>query len=141
MKTLSIPIAIFVIAGCASAGPSRDSLMSQGAKPLTGTELKSTVSGAEVSGESLRSVPFRWDLRADGSVSGEATSAREGGSAIAGKWIINDRGQLCYQQVTTTSVVYGTYPWPVGCEDWFKLGADYYAIENGKTMKRSVKKN
>jgi len=119
-------------AGLAGAQSSRDELVAAGAKALTAAELGQALSGAEISGPSYRGNLLRLQVKTNGSISGNYY-VDEGFTVFAsGKWNINEQGQFCFQ----VAIFGGARD--AACEDWFKSGGDYYAIRDGRVLKRSV---
>jgi len=127
----------------ALAQASRDDMLASGAKALSAAELKETLTGAELVGPSVMGTYQRWVLKANGSLEGESRGWISGpaGEGISlyhrGKWTVNEQGQFCVEVQISTS---GFRDTDKGCEDWYQRGTDFYAVRDGKIMKRSVKK-
>jgi hypothetical protein len=66
----------------------------------------------------------------------EASGAK-GEFSFSGKWYVNEKSQFCWEGTWRGS---GNRNYQAGCQDLYKLDADYYTISNGKILKRELKK-
>jgi len=118
----------------ASAPSSRDELMAKGATQLSGTELKLLLSGKQISGPTFDGATLNWTLKSDGSFSGYGQFPN-GRTTHVGTWNINEKGQFCFSNQVSWS---GGSLLDLACQDWFRLGTDFYAIRDGHVLKRQV---
>lgn len=115
------------------AQSSVDELIAKGAKPVGAVELREALSGAQVTGHSFIGKGLQWSLNKDGSLSGWTLWYDDAKHKNSGKWSVNDKGQFCFQLDATSS---GDF----ACQDWLKLGSEYFAVRNGQVLKRTVSK-
>ena len=64
-------------------------------------------------------------------------SGPRGEAVIDGKWYVNEKGQFCWSGTWRGT---GFRSYQEGCQDLYKLGAEYYTISNGQILRREVKK-
>lgn len=120
-------------AGPSSGAHSRQDLESKGAKRLAAGELRPVLTGARVSGDSLRGIAhLEWSLGGDGALNG-TVSSQHGSFTQTGTWNITDDGKLCYAVVGSIAEASAR-----GCQEWYRLGSDHYAVEGARAVKRDV---
>jgi hypothetical protein len=131
----SVAMCILGASSAAIAQSSRDELIAKGAKQLGGAELRQLLSGKKISGPTYDGGALSWTLKSDGSFSGSGQYP-SGSTDHRGTWSVNEKGQFCFQNLVS---------WPggsnrdVACQDWYRLGSDFYAIRDGNVLKREVK--
>ena len=115
-------------------------LIDKGGKKIAKEELSALLKGATVSGVQEGSgAKFSNTLNPDGSVKG--TAVRSGGEQfnLTGKWMVNDKGQLC------SDLTPGWGRHFESCAFFFSLGKAYYASQSdertGAVLLREIKKN
>ena len=121
--------------GASAAGHAQssiDELIAKGAKPVDAAELRETLAGAVIAGPAYRGKEFQWVLNKDGSVSGWTIWTDGAKYENPGKWSVNDKGQFCFRLAEASG--------DAACQDWFKLGSEYFAVRNGQVLKRTVRK-
>ena len=134
MKSRTALLAALLMSGCASEQMGIDSLMSKGAQPVTAAEIRTVVVGAEVAGEGNSGGTLFEVARADGSLGGIGVGT-QGSFNYFGTWWVSDNGDYCFDRKSND------WPWSMkGCERWYRLGSDYYAVRGGVLQKRSVRK-
>ena len=115
-------------------GMSRQDLETKGGKRLAATDLRQSITGALVSGRTPSGRAFVDSaLDANGAVSG-TISNQHGAFAQTGKWSVSEDGKFCY----TVSGVLEAGGNLNACQEWYRLGADLYAVEGTYAMKREV---
>lgn len=59
----------------------------------------------------------------------------QGSFTYFGTWLISDNGDYCFDRKSND------WPWSMkGCENWYRLGADYFAVRGGVLQKRAVRR-
>jgi len=141
-KRIVLTAACVVLTACAEfpsmdAGMSRQDLEAKGGKRLAATDLRQSITGALVSGRSHTGKGGFWDwnLDTDGAVNGTFTHSK-GAFPQTGRWNVTEDGKFCYQVSGSGGAESGGYFG--GCQDWYRLGADLYAVEGTLAMKREV---
>lgn len=119
----------------AGAQPDRESLLAKGAKRVTKAELKAALADAEIAGLAFRGGSIQWRLNGDGTIQGHYYDWRGNETDNVGKWRVSDKGQFCFE-ITSSGGTFRTS----ACQDWLKLGENFYALSDGYAQKRSVKK-
>ena len=114
----------------------REELIAKGAEKLGPADLRALLSGATLSGIAWYGDFYAGNYKPNGVLTATSSSSRWELS-FEGKWHVNDQGQYCWEGIWwgTTGRHHQT-----GCQDFYKLGPDYYTIGSGKIMKREVKK-
>ena len=131
----SAAICVLVATNTARGQSSRDELIAQGAKQLSAAELRQLLSGKEISGPTFGQSTIAWTLKPDGSFSGWGQNM-QGEAQNWGTWNVNDKGQFC---VEGQARWYGGSDQFSGCTEWFRLGSNFYAVRDGRAVKRQVK--
>jgi len=115
-------------------GMSRQDLEAKGGKRLAAADLQQSVTGALVSGSSPSGrACVDWSLDGNGTING-TISNQHGAFPQTGKWSVSEDGKFCYT-VAGAPEAGGNLS---GCQEWFRLGADLYAVEGTSAMKREV---
>lgn len=138
VKPMLLVLAASLVVGCATGGSggSKDSLVAQGATPLSASELRALVVDAEISGYGHSGLGTIYEIdKADGTSSGSVSST-QGMNSFTGTWSIDGSGAYCVDRHGL-----GDYNFrDRACEYWYKLGTDYYAVRGGLAVKRTVKR-
>jgi len=141
-KRIVLAAAYAALTACAGlpsldAGMSRRDLEAKGGKRVAATDLRQSITGALVSGRTLSGKGgfWDWDLGADGAVNGTYTN-QYGAFQQTGKWHVAEDGKFCYAVSGSGSAESGGNLG--GCQEWYRLGADLYAVEGTLAMKREV---
>ncbi len=112
-------------------------LLDMGGKKLSKEELTSTLSGANVSGETREGSSFQSDYKADGSYAGSFVSPQNKRNGTTyGKWTVADNGNVC---LDGTIRLYEVQP-QKSCVFYFKTGDQYYVSPSGSDRGASVSK-
>lgn len=135
LAAFTLAVSGLVASGPARSQTSRDLLIAKGAKALTAVELKRILPGSDIAGAALRGGSIQWTLRTDGSIAGSFYDLTGNGTEVAGTWRIGDKGQFCFR-IQGSGGVYTQS----SCEDWFKLGSNFYAVRDGEAVRRTIKK-
>jgi len=118
------------------AGISRQELEGKGGKRLAASELRQAIAGTLISGRTHSGRAFwEWNLGADGGVNG-TVSWQHGTFPQVGKRHVAEDGKFCYEVAGQGGPESGGQIG--GCQQWYKLGADFYAVEGTHAMKRDV---
>lgn len=134
MKAWNALLPALLMTGCAVEQVRVDDLLAKGAKRLTAPEIRAVIVGSEVSGEGKLGGTLYEVARADGSLSGTGVGT-QGSFSYFGTWSINDNGDYCFARESND------WPWSMkGCERWFVLGSDYFAVRDGVLFRRGTKK-
>jgi len=134
MKAWIAPLAVFLVTGCAVEQMRIEELTAKGAKPLTASEVRAVIVGSEVSGDGKLGGTLYEVAGADGSLGGTGVGT-QGSFTYFGTWSINNNGDYCFSRESRD------WPWSMkGCERWFGLGSDYFAVRDGVLYKRGVKR-
>jgi hypothetical protein len=138
-KRIVLTAVCVVLTACAGlpgvdTGISRQDLEAKGGKRLAAADLRQSITGALVSGRSPSGRAFvDWALDANGAING-TISTQHGAFSQTGKWNVSEDGKFCYT-VNGPPEAGGSFS---GCWDWYRLGADLYAVEGTSAMKREV---
>ncbi len=138
-KRIVLTAACVVLTACAGlpgvdTGMSRQDLEAKGGKPIAAADLQQSITGALVSGRTPNGRAFvDWSLDGNGTISG-TISNQHGAFSQTGKWNVTADGKFCY----TVSGPAESGGNKNGCQGWYRLGADLYAVEGTYAMKREV---
>lgn len=134
MKAWIASLAALLVTGCATEQMGVDALLAKGARPLTSAEVRAAIVGSEVSGEGKLGGTLYEVARADGSLGGTGVGSN-GSFNYFGTWSIDDSSGYCFSRESND------WPWSMkGCEKWYGLGSEYFAVRDGVLQKRSVKR-
>lgn len=97
-------------------------ILDKGGQRLDATELKAFLSGATISGKSMRPpTEFEMNYASDGVANGRIFGIRvDQAPGMTGTWKVDDKGQICVDLMTMT---FGAVK---GCSSYYKLGNVYY---------------
>lgn len=105
-------------------------LLDKGAKRLDAAELKALLTGATVSGMTLRPgsrIGFEVTYASDGKSSGRLWGLHvDAAPGMSGTWTIDEQGQLCTNTVT---MAFGTTS---ACIHFYRLNDAYYAAASNE---------
>ncbi len=134
-----------LVATCAAlaacAGPSggvnsKQDLESKGAQRLAAGELRSALTGSRISGDTLRQRwNIEWSLGSDGALNGSVAN-QYGSFTQTGTWNVTEDGKFCYTVSGSGGPESGGNL--RGCQEWYRLGTDHYAVEGTLVAKRVV---
>jgi hypothetical protein len=135
MKAWNALIAALIVTGCASEQTlNSDTLVSRGGVALDAAQLRGLIVGAEIDGPTGLSnygdVSVDESVGADGSLHGMASDS-QGAISYSGKWSIDDSGRYCFERQFPRAT-------SKGCEQWFKVGSDYFAASGKLAYRRKV---
>lgn len=124
----------------ALAQSSLGELLDGGAKKLPKDTVKSTLSGAQVSGKSVTGASTEYVYKPDGSFSGNLQGSDGWRSGAIGTWNVDDGGKICSEWTLTTR---GTRF--KGCGFLYAKADEYYYVESDSDrsapiFKRVIKK-
>ncbi len=109
-------------------------MASKGGTALTAAQLRALIVGAEIEGLSgggvYGDVTLTEFVGADGSLHGLASDS-QGAINYAGKWSIDDKGRYCFERQFPRLT-------GKGCEQWFKVGPDYFAAGGKMAYRRKI---
>ena len=119
------------VSAAVHAQSSLEELIAKGAKPVDAAELREALSGSEIAGPAFRGEELQWILNKDGSLGGWNLY---GGTKYenSGNWSVNDKGQFCFRLTEASG--------DAACQDWFKLGSEYFVVRSGRALKRTVRR-
>ena len=131
-----------LVCGAALAQNTVAELLAAGGKQLTKEELKTTLSGANVSGPTATGGEWNVDWKADGTLSGTVINPTGRRGSVFGTWTIDDAGLLCRD---ATLRFYESSQLK-DCSPLYKLGDQFYAPAatpaepSTKLLLRSIKR-
>jgi hypothetical protein len=114
-------------------------LLDNGAKRLSGEELRTVLVGTMTSGPSLTGANMLVDVKPNGKASGYITTPR-GPISFLGTWDIADHGKLCVKYQFS-----GNIPDYEGCAYYFLEGEHYFVLpsdadRNATALPRTFKR-
>jgi hypothetical protein len=133
---------IGLISATALAQNNLGELLDMGGKKLSKEELASTLSGANLSGETREGSLFQSDYKADGSYAGSFVSPQtKRNGTTYGKWTVANTGSVCLDGTITLREVQPQK----SCVFYFKNGDQYYispsdSDRGAPVSKRTIKK-
>ncbi len=135
MRVVASTLLCLAVAACTSApkGPQMTlgDLTAKGARKLSGTEVRTLLSGSRMSGESWASgVRFTSMMAQDGTF--EGTTAR--GRTFSGLWTVNEDGQSC------TTFRYDPLGAGSPCVFTYELDGRYYIADRDEPTSRVVER-
>ena len=115
-------------------------LLDGGAKKLPKDAVKSTLSGAHVSGKAVSGADTEYVYKPDGYFSGNLKTSDGWSSGTVGSWTVDESGQLCSEWTLTVNSKKFK-----GCGFLYAMGDELYYVESdsdktAKIYKRVVKK-
>lgn len=116
--------------------PFKDFILMSPAK-LTVEEVKLLLTGATTKGQAAEGGVGTREWKADGNMTGTFQNSF-GYFAIAGTWRVNEKGQICSAFRATGGSFNHNRSYSV-CDDWYRLGTNYYVVPAGSpAMLRQV---
>jgi hypothetical protein len=124
----------------ALAQSSLGELLDGGAKKLPKDTVKSTLSGAQVSGKSVTGASTEYVYKPDGSFTGNLQNSEGWKSGAVGRWTVDDDGKICSEWTLTVNSKRLK-----GCGFLFSKADEYYYVESDSDrsapiFKRVIKK-